>query len=120
MNRQEEPRINKREGPLTARQVLILEHLQDGLRHKQICTRMELGVSTVKQEIMALTAKMGVATSQEAVAKYSTAVAYRNAAAQVRSGKIRDPLGEVELHVNHVLDGIADLFRHWYTQRMPG
>lgn len=106
-------------GPLTDRQTDILDYMAKGHRYQKIGTLMGLTLAQVKMEAHALIKKMGAHTAQHALATYATAQAYRNAAAQVRSGKIWAPDNEVDEHVNHVLDGIADLFKDWSDQRMP-
>lgn len=106
-------------GPLTERQTDILNYMAKGHRYQKIGTLMGLSVHQVKLEAHALIKKMGAQTAAHALATYATAQAYSNAAAQVRSGKIWAPGGEVDEHVNYVLDGIADLFKGWSDQRMP-
>lgn len=106
-------------GTLTERQTDILDYMAKGHRYQKIGTLMGLSVHQVKLEAHALIKKMGAQTAAHALATYATAQAYSNAAAQVRSGKIWAPGGEVDEHVNHVLDGIADLFKDWSDQRMP-
>ena len=106
-------------GPLTERQTRILDHMTNGHRYQKIGSLMGLTVHQVKLEAHAIIRKMGTKTAQEALAQYATARAYRNAAAQVRSGKVWSPVDETEEHVNHVLDGIADLLRDWHDMRIP-
>lgn len=106
-------------GPLTDRQTDILDAFADGLRGMQIATRLGVSVPLVRREVMHITAKLKADTFTQATRIYATAQAYRNAAAQVRGGRIWSPVGETEEHVNHVLNGIADLFDDWAAQRLP-
>ena len=106
-------------GPLTERQTKVLELMANGHRYQKIGSLMGLTVHQVKLEAHAIIKKMGANTAQHALSRYATAQAYRNAAAQVLSVRIPVPIDEAEVHVNHVLDGIADLLRDWSDMRMP-
>lgn len=130
-----ETTVTIKDGPLTERQTDIIERVIEGKRHKEIASIVtyhlqraddpepvrfvgcHLGV--VRQEVTNITQKMGAKTSAQAVAKYATAIAYRNAAAQVLSVRTPNPDNEVDEHVNHVLEGIAHLFQDWAAQRLP-
>lgn len=112
------PRTIK-EGPFTPRQERIIDYVTEGKRHKEIASLTGIGLSVVRQETITITHKMGATTSAQAVATYATAIAYRNAAAQVLSVRVPDPDNETEEHVNHVLEGIAKLFQDWAAQRLP-
>ena len=106
-------------GPLTERQTKVLELMANGHRYQKIGSLMGLTVHQVKLEAHAIIKKMGANTAQHALARYATAQAYRNAAAQVLAARIWSPTTAGSKHVNHVLEGIADLFREWSDMRMP-
>lgn len=108
-----------KDGPLTERQERILELLAKGDRHKQIASKLRVTIPVIRMETRVIVTKFGAQTTAQALAKYATGTAYRNAAAQVLSGRIAQPVDETEEHVNHVLEGIAALFRDWSDQRTP-
>lgn len=107
------------EGPLTPAQSTIIGALAAGRRQNEIAQHMGKSQQYISGEVQIITGKMGAKTTAEAVRIFATAQAYRNAGVQVRSAKIWSPVDAAEEHVNHVLDGIADLFQSWHDQRMP-
>lgn len=106
-------------GPLTARQERIIELISEGKRHRDITTRTGIPLNTVKHEMSVIVPKMGAETSAQACATYATAVAYRNAAAQILGTRVRNSDDPSDVHVNHVLEGIAQLFQEWSAMRLP-
>lgn len=113
------PKIEQQQtGPLTARQHQVMNALILGEMHDQIArrlpprtlkdgTQMPVGRAAVSQDVRFATAKLKCKTSRQAVAKYSTYLAYNRAAEMLRSGKITTPYDDAEMHVNHVLEGMA-------------
>lgn len=97
-------------GPLTPRQTDIIELLAGGLRQKEAAAVMGVARSYISSELSIVTAKLSAGTGSEAVAIYTRAKVWREVAARLRGGTIPEPLGEAEVHVNHVLEGIADEF----------
>ena len=106
-------------GPLTERQKLILDDTIEGLTQKEIARKRGLTLATVGRDNMLTVFKFNARKTAQAVATYSTAIAYQNAAAQVLSVRVVNPADETEEHVNHVLEGIASLFQDWAAQRLP-
>ena len=108
---------NQKTGPLTERQRQILLALTLGEMHAQIARRISeenervgghpISRTTVSQDVRYATLKMGAKTSREAVAKYATAAAYDRAAKMLLGGRVPVPVDEAEVHVNHVLEGMA-------------
>lgn len=107
-----------KDGPLTERQTDIIERVMQGKRHREITQSSGIPVHIIKHEMANIIPKLGAKTSAQACASYATAMAYRNAAAQLLSGRVINP-GPEEEHVNHVLEDLAQLFRDWADQRLP-
>lgn len=107
------------QGPLTPRQVTVMTGLMTGLRHIEIAKKYGIGVSVVRQEAVNITRKMRASTSAQAVASYAQAVVYRNVAARLRQGLIKDPMNAVEHHANHVLEAFARLYEDQAAARLP-
>ncbi|MGZ8255334.1 MAG: response regulator transcription factor, partial [Burkholderiaceae bacterium] len=63
------PRLTSREHPagLTSKEMAVLELLAAGLRNKEIALRLHRSVRTVDHHVVAIFAKLGVATRAEAV-----------------------------------------------------
>lgn len=108
------------EGPLTQRQTLIISYLMDGHLHKEIAKKMGVSPEVIRQESVRIMRKMEAKTSAEALTKYAGCIAYRNAAAQLLASRIANPIDKGDLHVNHVLEGIAALLMGWHDAEMPG
>lgn len=106
-------------GPLTDRQEVILDHLKQGLRHKEIAARTGVTLCVVRYDAHLITKKLEAGSTAQAVHKHSTAKAFKNAAAQILAARVPVPVDEVEEHVNHVLEGLAALLTGWHDQRMP-
>jgi DNA-binding CsgD family transcriptional regulator len=113
------PDKNIGQGPLTERQIQVLTGLMTGMRHQEIAAKHDIGVSIVREEARRITRKMRAGTSSQAVASYSQAVVYRNVAKRLREGQIKDPIDAVEHHVNHVLEGFAELYESQAAARLP-
>lgn len=104
-------------GPLNELQKRILEGMAAGKTQTVIAREVGRSRGYVSECMSGAVAKMGVDSSWQAVNRWCTYVAYRNAAAQIRSVKTHTP--HLDEHVNHVLEGIADLFQDWADQRLP-
>jgi len=108
------------EGPLTVRQMTVLEGLADGLRHAEISREYGLHLSIVREEARRITFKLKCDTSAQAVGVYATVEAYRKAAKLLRAqGIIRQPLGETEEHTNHVVEGLAAMLEQRAEKLLP-
>lgn len=126
-------KLTIKEGPLTERQIQILDGLVSGQTQKHIATTLKapvpadgtpapaygVNVGVVRQEVATIKTKMGADTTAEAVARYATAMACRNAAAHILSHRILSPLDATEDHVNQVLKDLAESFQDWSAQRLP-
>lgn len=120
----------QRTGALTTRQHTILTALILGEMHDQIARRLSaqyeadgerpISRTTVSQDVRFATQKMGARTSREAVAKYATSQAYTAAARMLRGGIFPVPVDEAEVHVNHVLEGMAAELAKRAAALLPG
>lgn len=117
-NKENDP-MTQKEGPLTERQITILEHLMAGWTHKEIARKTGISLSTLGQENSNSIRKFKARKITEAVNLYATAIAYQNAGLQLLSSRIPVPVNEAEVHVNHVLEDLANLFQDWSEQRLP-
>lgn len=96
-----------RKGPLTPRQHEVLNAIILGEMYESIADRMGYSRQVITNDVGFAAQKMGAKTSREAVAKYSTYLAYSRAAEMLRGGKVIVPMDETEVHVNHVLEEMA-------------
>lgn len=94
-------------GPLTPRQTDIIELLAGGRRQKEASAEMGVARSYISNEMSVITAKMKAGTAAEAVALYTRAKVWREVAGRLRGGLIPVPIDGAEVHVNHVLSGLA-------------
>ena len=94
-------------GPLTPRQTDIIELLAGGRRQKEAASEMTVACSYISNEMSIITAKMKAGTAAEAVALYTRAKVWREVAGRLRGGLIPVPIDGAEVHVNHVLSGLA-------------
>ena len=114
--------VTIKEGPLTERQIHILNHLRAGKRHEEIAKAWAtvpgggeeprtITVSVVKQECMNIAAKFGTATVTQAVSLWATAQAYRASATLIGHHRSERVDNEVDAHVDHVLSGLIRILR---------
>jgi DNA-binding CsgD family transcriptional regulator len=109
------------DGPLTARQLNMLERLARGERQSEAAKNLSVSTSHVSAEVRVAATRMGASTSTQAVALYSRAMAYLEAArlldadvpALMRGGDT------VEQHVAHVLTALADTLRQRAAALLP-
>ena len=94
-------------GPLDATQIQTLELAAQGLNQMEIARRMGTSNVTVSQNLAVARLRLGLDSTNQLVAQYARAKAYRESAAIIRTFRVKDPQGDVEEHANHVLDGIA-------------
>lgn len=97
----------RRTGPLTLRQVSILRRLGRGESHAAIGVALGLHAGSVSQDVAVARTKLGVKNSAEAIALVARHDAYLQAAHVLLGAVLRNPDGEAEEHVNHVIRGIA-------------
>lgn len=103
------PTLDKRvtTGPLTPRQKYILSRVARGHQHAEIGEELSLSRTAVAEDMRVVVAKLKVKNSAEAVMVYGRHIAYKGAARLLREGLIANPNGDVEEHVNHVLEDLA-------------
>lgn len=94
-------------GPLTPRQIDIIELLAGGRRQKEAASEMTVASSYISNEMSVITAKMRAGTAAEAIALYTRAKVWREVAARLRGGLVPVPIDEAEAHANHVLIDLA-------------
>jgi DNA-binding CsgD family transcriptional regulator len=111
--------MSNKTGPLTKRQMIVLDHLLLGKRHAEIAKDTGISLMVVRQEVSFVTAKMGAGTSTGAAGQYATARAYAATAARLLAGRIPAPVGDAEEHVNHVLEGLATIFQQKSDTLLP-
>lgn len=116
--------VSIKEGPLTERQVRIIEGLLAGKRHEEISRDLStpdetISVNVVKRECMHITAKFKARTITQAVFIYSEAQAYRKAAREILKTRIPVPFDQSDEHANHVLEGLAKLYQGRHDAWMP-
>lgn len=121
---EENDNVTIKDGPLTERQIHILNHLRAGKRHEEIAKAWAtvpggdgeprtISVGVVKQECQIITAKFGASTVMQATSIWATAQAYRAVADNLDKHSRAHPQedGVAEDHVNHVLMQLAELYR---------
>lgn len=112
-------RQNRIKGPLTERQMTILSSLAGGQRQKEAAETLGYAPSYVSAEMCLVVSKLGVRTTQAAVARYSSYLAYLEAAYLLESGVHRNPVNAAEKAVNEILTGMAGLLRERARQLLP-
>lgn len=114
-----ELRGRKTTGPLTDQQADILRRLARGDRQADISKFYGLSVGWVSVQTSIAAVKMGVRTTNAAVARYVTYTAHMSAAKAVSDALNLNATGEVDKHVNHVLAGIAQLLQERAGRLLP-
>lgn len=126
----ENDNVSIKEGPLTERQIHILNHLRAGKRHEEIAPMLApapghrsipqaVTVSVVKQECQHIRVKFGTSTVMQAVSLWSTAQAYREAATLLGSHRPSHVDNETDVHVDHVLYGLIQILRERADRLTP-
>lgn len=98
-------------GPLDARQVDILTRLINGEQQKAIASELGVTQTCVSDNAGVAAAKLGVRTTNAAVARWSVHLTWLKAADAVSRSKVKHPADDAEHHLNHVLDEVAASFR---------
>lgn len=106
-------------GPLTALQHSILQRVIQGERMKQIARDLGCSPAHVSRQTCLAATKMGVDTTPAAVARYRTHQVWRETADMLEGARIPVPLIDADVHVNHVLDGLAALCRERAGKILP-
>lgn len=107
-------------GPLSPVQMDILAGIAGGRTHAQVGEALGMGrvqVSTILNK--SILPKMGCRRSQEAIARYSHYKALIEVAELLRKSLLKNPLGEAEEHVNHVIEGFAREFQGMAQRLLP-
>lgn len=126
----ENDNVSIKEGPLTERQIRILNHLRAGKRHEEIAPMLApvpghssipqaVTVSVVKQECQNIRVKFGTSTVMQAVSLWATAQAYRETATLLGSHRPTHPDNETDVHVDHVLYGLMQILRERADRLTP-
>lgn len=109
-----------RTGPLSERQIKILQLVGEGRTHAQIAELLGTTRPTVSQIITgSIHPKMNVRKTNEAVARLFRAEGLNLAARKLWDGRIPQPCGEAEEHVNHVLDALAAELEALARKQLP-
>lgn len=109
-----------RTGPLSERQIKILQLIGDGRTHAQIADILGTTRPTVSQIITgSIHPKMNVRKTNEAVARLFRAEGLNLAARKLRDGMVQQPCDEAEVHVNHVLDAFAAELEALARKQLP-
>lgn len=122
--------VTIKDGPLTERQIFIINRLRAGKRHEEIAKSWAtvpgggeeprtITVSVVKQECQIITAKFGTATVTQAVSLWATAQAYRETATLIGSHRPSHVDDETDVHVDHVLYGLMQILRERADRLTP-
>ena len=105
-------------GPLTDRQMDIVTGMMNGRRHKETARAHNLSESSIRNEATVITAKFGAETSVQAIGRYATAVAYCEAADELRKVKLSPQMPNAG-SVNLVLEELARLLERRAANIMP-
>lgn len=111
--------VKDRTGPLSELQHKMMLSLLTGASHVEAGRANGKGPTHTSNIVSAAVAKMGCRRTGQALGYYATHLAYLEAASVLEAAKIRDPLGDVEDHVNHVLDGLASILRARAAALLP-
>lgn len=109
----------RRSGPLTDRQLQILSLVAQGATYDEISEDLAIAPGMVAQDMGVARVKAGVANTAELVALYSHSRAHTAAATLMRSVLFPEPTGAFEVHVNHVLEGLAAQFDQMAKEILP-
>lgn len=109
-----------RTGPLSQRQIHILQLVAEGRTHAQIAEKLKTSRASVSQIITgSIHPKMNVRKTSEAVARLSRAEGLNLAAQKLREAKVHEPDNDVDDHVNHVLESLARELESIARKQLP-
>lgn len=110
----------RKDGPLSPLQKEILDLLIAGKRQNEIAEQMGFSTSYISAETLLAVTRMGMRTTTAAVARYRSYQTYRmTATLLMEKGIIPVPIDEAEVHVNHVLEGMAALIKRRAERLLP-
>lgn len=110
----------KTNGPLSPVQRQVMDGLLRGERQKDMAEELGCSEAHVSDELYVARCKLKADTTPEAAGRMSEALTYLRAATLVEKAKVHRPTNDVDLHVNHVLDGIAAEYRKLAAKILPG
>jgi len=107
------------DGPLTARQLNMLERLARGERQSEAAKNLKVSTSHVSAEVRVAATRMGASTSSEAVGIYTRAMAYLEAARLLEVEANRSVQSVGDRQVVLVLGELAKLLRDRAAALLP-
>lgn len=109
------------DGPLTARQLNMLERLARGERQSEAAKNLKVSTSHVSAETRVAATRMGASTSTQAVGIYTRAMAYLEVARLLDADVPVLMMGgsTTDQHVAHVLTALADTLRQRAAALLP-
>lgn len=109
-----------KDGPLTPRQVRIIGLASGGLRQNEIARQLDVSYPVVRMEVQAIIHKFKAESSGQTYAMYARAEAYLSAAQLLEDARPLHPEDDdMDAHVWHVLDGIAETLRDRAAALLP-
>lgn len=106
-------------GPLTDIQHNVIRLVSQGLSHQEVADSLSISRTMVGNHMFAITRKMKAVNSAQAIARYAMHLAYADAARSLRLDRVPNPVGEVEEHVNEVLESEAELLALTGSKLLP-
>lgn len=106
-------------GPLTERQRTILKLASEGLSYKLIAPKLGVSRVIIATEMQRVMRKLGVPNSSAACALYGQWRDMVATAAELRAGRIVNPFGEAEEHMNGVLSDYAERIENRAARLIP-
>lgn len=98
--------------PLLPKELQILDEVASGVRQTEIAQERGCTPSWVNATLRTASAAINARTTAEAVARYSRAQAYLDAAdLLLRDGLIRWPIDPAEEHINQFIEGLASILQ---------
>lgn len=91
-----------------------------GERQKDIAEELGCSEAHVSDELYVARCKLKADTTPEAAGRMSEALTYLRAAALAEKAKVPRPASDVDLYVNHVLNGIAAEYCNLAAKILPG
>jgi len=106
-------------GPLTPRQGKILGAVAAGRSHQDIAQELGLSRTAVSEDVRVIVAKMKAPNTAHAICSYGQYLAYMDAAQALSDGLVPQPIDAAEVHVNHVLEDLAQILRTTAERMLP-